>query len=116
MKIVYNIIKGDDNVFLDLGKQIVNVDTAICFNLRSEKSINVVSKLGNSFFVRYDDDNAKDRFEEIEKEMQSGKKFPFDSLVYCNIGNPQVCCFLLFLLVSNYIKNLSRLFVKFYHW
>lgn len=57
-------------MFLDLGKQIVNVDTTICFNLKSEKSINVVSKLGNSFFVRYDDDNAKDRFEEIEKKLE----------------------------------------------
>lgn len=26
---------------------------------------------------------------EIEEEIKSGKKYPFDSLVYCNIGNPQ---------------------------
>ena len=25
--------------------------------------------------------------------MKAGKKYPFDSLVYCNIGNPQVGCF-----------------------
>lgn len=33
------------------------------------------------------------RASEIEKEMAAGKKFPFDSLVYCNIGNPQVTIF-----------------------
>ena len=26
---------------------------------------------------------------ELQKELQSGKKLPFESLVYCNIGNPQ---------------------------
>ena len=26
---------------------------------------------------------------EIDKEMKQGKKFPFDSLLYCNVGNPQ---------------------------
>ena len=26
---------------------------------------------------------------EIEAEMKAGKKFPFDSLLYCNVGNPQ---------------------------
>lgn len=30
------------------------------------------------------------RASQIEKEMKEGKKYPFDSLVYCNIGNPQV--------------------------
>lgn len=26
---------------------------------------------------------------EIEEEMKAGKKFPFDKLLYCNVGNPQ---------------------------
>ena len=26
---------------------------------------------------------------EIDNEMKKGKKFPFDSLLYCNVGNPQ---------------------------
>ncbi|OAO14336.1 alanine aminotransferase 2 [Blastocystis sp. ATCC 50177/Nand II] len=26
---------------------------------------------------------------EIDKELKQGKKFPFDSLLYCNVGNPQ---------------------------
>ena len=26
---------------------------------------------------------------ELQKELQEGKKLPFDSLVFCNIGNPQ---------------------------
>lgn len=26
---------------------------------------------------------------ELQKELASGKKLPFDSLVFCNIGNPQ---------------------------
>jgi len=26
---------------------------------------------------------------EIENEMKRGKKFPFDEVIYCNIGNPQ---------------------------
>ncbi|KAK8810661.1 hypothetical protein WA158_007236 [Blastocystis sp. Blastoise] len=26
---------------------------------------------------------------EIENEMKAGKKFPFDKLLYCNVGNPQ---------------------------
>jgi alanine transaminase len=30
------------------------------------------------------------RANEIEQELKQGKKFDFDSLVYCNIGNPQV--------------------------
>ena len=29
------------------------------------------------------------RANEIENEMKKGKKFPFDSLLYCNVGNPQ---------------------------
>ena len=26
---------------------------------------------------------------EIDNEMKKGKKFPFDNLLYCNVGNPQ---------------------------
>ena len=26
---------------------------------------------------------------EIDAEMKKGKKFPFESLLYCNVGNPQ---------------------------
>lgn len=29
------------------------------------------------------------RADEIRKEMEKGKKMPFESLVYWNIGNPQ---------------------------
>ena len=29
------------------------------------------------------------RATELEKELQSGNKLPFEKLVYCNIGNPQ---------------------------
>lgn len=29
------------------------------------------------------------RAKEIEAELKSGKKLPFDQVIYCNIGNPQ---------------------------
>ena len=29
------------------------------------------------------------RASEIQKELAAGKKFPFDKVVMCNIGNPQ---------------------------
>ena len=32
------------------------------------------------------------RANEIDAEMKKGKKFPFDSLLYCNVGNPQAIC------------------------
>lgn len=29
------------------------------------------------------------RAKELENDLKSGKKLPFDQLIYCNIGNPQ---------------------------
>ena len=40
--------------------------------------------------VRHGEETLTEELETIEKEMKEGKKYPFDSLVYCNIGNPQV--------------------------